>query len=379
MQRLTLVGSDAVEATAWATVSSLTRDAGMHSGVQAVLLGGSLGRGEGTVIADRLASDIELYIVGRDRGLRSHAASLEQDWRSRGHDVSVAWLHPTMLEQSRAKNLSYRPSRTIRLYELASAAVVLAGSRPQSAHIDPTRLPVAEGVRLILNRLAEAGPRIARGSEDVPRWLDKILMAAGDTLLLEARRYTARYRDRLDALTTVGSGMVSSQDLEAIRGAYERKLWGLGETTSLANVAAVAEAVLREVLQRSPHGPVHTEWAGFPAAFAQWAARDETYLRYLPPIGPAAVYEAIVGVVRVRGAGLALSPRVMWNCVRGRPLSLLLQGCAAPVGLGLLTGRTADVFAGAAAMAAAGVPMSVIGDRDVEVADTLHRYWTVTA
>jgi hypothetical protein len=217
-------------------------------------------------------------------------------------------------------------------------------------------------------------------SEDLPRWLDKILIAAGDTLLLLSGRYTARYRDRLDALATVELGPATPSDLATIRAAYERKLWGGGAGASASDAARIVEAVLRRGLHESLGDSFGTDWSGFPAAFVRRAGHDEAYLRYLPTFGPAAVYESAIVALRARRAGLPLGPAAFWNCVRGRPLSLLTQACAAPIGLALLDNRVGDMRAGAAALVEGGIPISTADlQRPSKVGDTLRRYWSVTA
>ena len=323
----------AVERAVEQTLAVVLKHASRLADVESVLLGGSLGRGEGTVLDGSLRSDAELYLVGRSSRLRRAASVLEEEVNARGStpEVSIAWVDPRRLEAGWAKNKSRRPSMTIHLFELAQTSRVLVGRRPVMFTIDPARIPLAEGIRLILNRMAEVAPLMASQHPDRGRWLDKILIACGDSLLLAAGEYVASYRDRQNRLATISPPWSVPDEWRAIiHSAYARKLSGQGDEVPVDRVAEVASAVLREAVERSM-GFAVPSWADFPRQFARAAARDENYLRYLPPIGPAALYEGLILIMRVRREGLALRPRALGCALRGRPLSLAMQGAAAPL------------------------------------------------
>jgi len=375
-QNFSVAADPNVEAAIAAKIDTLLEAATHIPGVKAVVLGGSLGRGEATIGPDGLASDIELYLVGSDRRLRDQAQSLEQSQRSAGWDVSIAWVHPRQLTSGRAKNLSWRPSRTIRQYELVTASRVLAGSLPHAMAPAARDIPLAEGVRLILNRLAEASLPIATGSPDADRWLDKTLIAVGDTLLLAAGQYTARYRDRMARLRSLRTPTLTEADKNRVVASYQRKLLGGGSAPSHSDVRRIAAAGLRFGVA-STLGMAIAAWDSFPREFAQRAARHEAYLRYLPPAGSSALYESLIVMLRVRWNGLPLRPVALIEALRGRPMSLLAQGTAAPLAFGILEGRADLVEAAARAMYAAGLPS--VGGEASDVAATLRRYWAASA
>ena len=386
----------AVEAAVGRTLRRLTDAAAGIAGVSAVLLGGSLGRGEGTPgDGGLLASDVEVYLVGTDPALRAAAAGLEEAEAAdgAGPSVSVAWLEEERLRRGWAKNLSRRPSRTIQLYELGAGSRVLSGRLPEILPVDPATLPIAEGIRLILNRFAEAGPMVAAGDPDAGRWLDKILIACGDTLLLARNAYTVRYRDRAARLaTTTEPWSMPDGWRPPILAAYERKLRGqaatapaVGAAPEVVTAATLAADVLRGALGAAAGSDIGA-WEGFPEAYLTVAARDDAFLRYLPPVGPASTYEAMLVLVRARRAGLGIAPRAAWQAARGRPLSLAMQGAAAPMFLGIAghgPGDGASLRSAAVdAMRDAGVPASVLrraGDQPEAVASVLRRYWEAVA
>ena len=339
LRRFTEQGPGSVERDVEELLGQLLRRVADAPGLDAVLLGGSLGHGEGTVRnADGrpgLTSDVELYLVGPERSLRSLATALEREF-SEWH-VSAAWLHPGMLRRGRAKNLSWRPSPTIRLYEIEAGSRVLAGRRPVQRAIRPGDLPLADGVRTLLNRLAEAAPEVASGTPDAARWLDKVLIGCGDALLLASGGYTVSYRERATRLGAIQPAWSMPEGWRlAVVAAYERKLDTQdARTTDLALLDAIAVATLRGAIPATA-GVSLDPLMDFPQRFTTSAAHDVAYLRYLPPFGPAATYEGVVLVVRSWRAGLGPTPRGVRQALLGRPLSLALQSTALPLFLGVL-------------------------------------------
>ena len=218
--RYTEGGDPVVERSVADLVAAIVERARPIAGLESLLLGGSLGRGEGTLATGpdgpTLASDVEVYLVGRGSSLRSAASELQGHFASRsGPEVSAAWLHPEMLRKGHAKNLSMRPSATIRLYELGpGGSRTLIGTPPEVFAIDPATLPLGEGVRLVLNRLAEASVVLATESPDAGRWTDKILMACGDTLLLAAGAYTAQISRSSPSAGRIARAMADATRLE---------------------------------------------------------------------------------------------------------------------------------------------------------------------
>jgi len=383
--RYTEAGDAGLERSTSELMDAIVARARDIEGIESVLLGGSLGRGEGTTVhepgGDRLASDVEIYLVGRASSLRSAARGLEADLASRhGAEISAAWLHPDMLRRGRAKNLSWRPSRTIRLYELATGSRTLLGTSPTVRPIDPATLPLGEGVRLILNRLAEAAPELATGSGDAARWTDKILIACGDTLLLATGAYTVRYRDRVARLAAMDAPWPMPEGWRgAVIAAYERKLSGSAaddgdargdDGVVVATLAAAAERVTGQPLE-----PIDS----FPARFVAAGARRPELLRYLPPIGPNATFEGLVLLARSWRAGHRVTARMLGRALAGRPLSLALQATALPLYLGIVRAEPMLVRAAGEALVWAGLPADEVGaaDEPARLADLLRRRWSV--
>ena len=192
------------------------------------------------------------------------------------------------------------------------ASRLLHGSEPPAISIDPASIPLAEGLRLLLNRLAEASAELSTSTEERGRWIDKVLMAVGDCTLLATGGYTASYRLRARRFVEHANPWpLTDSSRQTIRMAYERKLTGaVTVAPSPALVAGLVRQALDAVLLRVV-GIHFDPVEGFVRRYTLAAARQHELLRYLPPVGPAATYEALIVVDRVRRAGLRVTPRAL--------------------------------------------------------------------
>jgi hypothetical protein len=295
-------------------------------------------------------------------------------------DVSAAWLHPNMLAKARGKNLSWRSSRTIRLYDLAEGSRTLLGTAPRIQRIDPATLPLAEGVRLVLNRLAEGTEDIVERSADADRWSDKILIACGDTLLLANGAYTVRYRDRVSRLVDLQTSWAMPPGWRTdVLAAYERKLGGRSDRPP--GLERIADLVVATLSHATPPaaGTTVAPLTTFVPRYVIAGARRPELLRYLPPIGPSATYEALVLVARAARAGRRPTIRALRGALLGRPLSLVLQAASLPLFLGVVRDDRSLLDAAAAGLRWGGVPSAEIaGATDgLSLSRLLRRHWAV--
>ena len=351
-------GNAEVEARIGAIVDQIRVASGRVPGVTAVLLGGSLARGEATWASTSgvLLSDVEVFLVGESSKLRKDAKRLSGTLSDQsGAEVSVAWLQTRRLELGRAKNLSLRASRTIQHFELATGSRLLAGTPPAFAVVEAAALPLAEGIRLILNRCAEGAPFVATGRDNAARWVDKLLIAAGDTMLLARGAYALHYRERARRLGGFVAPWPMPRDwLPVTIAAYDRKLGRNGTTVSPAEAAEIAVGALSGAIAREL-AITNVDWADFPAVFASRAARQPSFLRYLLPVGPSRVYEGMILAARAMHAGRRLGLGVVREALSGRPLSLWMQGAAAPMLLAIVRNDSRLAAAVRSAVIRAGV------------------------
>ncbi len=177
---------------------------------QALLLAGSFGRGEGSIMAIDSGfvyfSDYEICLVHPSLRARRLMDQIAQELRPRiPVEISLFWNSPARIRYNRSRNLSFgKPQPTIGMYELKAASYVFYGAQDLlSTAIDPKTLPLSEGVRLVANRMMELMETWVRRPvpEAMAMPLAKLVLACGDALLLRAGCYHYSYFERKERLT----------------------------------------------------------------------------------------------------------------------------------------------------------------------------------
>jgi predicted nucleotidyltransferase len=176
---------------------------------QAVILYGSTARGEASVLVEgehiTMLSDYELSVVGRSPRLRRLLAALSRQMTQQlGVSTGINWMRPGRLWTNHTKNLAFgRATPSIFMYELKSAGRVIYGQDLLRVcpPIHPTDIPLTSGIALLLNRLAEALAYLPCASEpharlDTLMWINKVVLACADALLLSAGQYHYSYAER---------------------------------------------------------------------------------------------------------------------------------------------------------------------------------------
>ena len=176
---------------------------------QAIIFYGSVARGEASVMVDDdqiiMLSDYELSVVGRSPRLRGVLAELSRQMTERlGVDTGINWMRPSRLRTNHTKNLAFgQAAPSIFMYELKSAGYVLSGEDVLRScpPIDPADIPLTSGIAMVLNRMAEALAYLPCSHKRHPHldalmWINKIVLACADALLLSARRYHYSYQER---------------------------------------------------------------------------------------------------------------------------------------------------------------------------------------
>ncbi len=177
---------------------------------QSIILYGSFGRGEGSVMLDggRLVflSDYELAVVTPSPFCRGILGELSQQMTQRlGVETSISWMRPGRLHTNQPQNLSWgRAEPTIGMYELKHGGMTLHGDHllNQGPPVEPERIPPKDGIRLLNNRMAEAmnrWPGTTLASLDrleSIRRLVKVVLACEESLLLAWGAYHFSYAER---------------------------------------------------------------------------------------------------------------------------------------------------------------------------------------
>lgn len=208
----TMIPSAELEAqleTVLAGIASGIGSLGLPS-LEAVVLGGGYGRGEGGVLhtpqGDRFYNDLDFFVFasGADASglhrIDSALKGISEQWERK---LGIA------VDFGPAKNLEKLGgvAETLMFQEL------LHGWRPVWGNIDlakwipslePAEIPLTEAVRLLLNRgmgLVFAGEYLRSGKDDpdfIVRNMNKAVLGSGDALLIDAGSYRWRCSERAE-------------------------------------------------------------------------------------------------------------------------------------------------------------------------------------
>lgn len=232
---------------------------------KSIILAGSFGRGETTVIEEngklKFLSDCEVILIPYKWIFnRRKLEKFEQDFYKRtGLKVEIWGFTPTLYLFLPFFKQKIKP--TIANYDLKYGSKVIYGKDylEKIPNFKPEDIPFWEGIRLILNRMAEALEHFSLNpSEDMLFWTDKIVLACQDGLLLLLKEYTPSYRERNERFIKVSKhfNLPCIQTLvEFAKGATNRKL-GSNSAISMDRrleywfeVQKVCDEVLRYILK----------------------------------------------------------------------------------------------------------------------------------
>ena len=119
-------------------------------------------------------------------------------YKRTGLKVEIWGFTPTIYLCIPFLNKKMKP--TIANYDLKYGSKVIYGKNylEKIPSFKPEDIPIWEGIRLLLNRMAEALEHfsIDNPSDETVFWCDKIILACQDALLLTIGRYTPSYRER---------------------------------------------------------------------------------------------------------------------------------------------------------------------------------------
>lgn len=176
----------------------------------AIVLRGSFGRGEGSVILEndhtKFLSDYEIDVITGSPLHRRLFADLTRELSNEfGMDAGLRWNRPDCLVKNRLGPLAVgKAIPSISLYEFRYGSRILWGKDfiTNGPPIDPNTIPLQSGIRLMLNRMAESLFYMAPGDDRVDEslnyyyWINKTILACAEALLLSWRQYHYSYAER---------------------------------------------------------------------------------------------------------------------------------------------------------------------------------------
>jgi len=189
-------------------IEELKRDLLSQFHPKSIVISGSFGRGEATVIEEsgklKFLSDCEVILIPYKWIFnRRKLDRFEQDFYKRtGLKVEIWGFTPTLYLSLPFLNRKIRP--TIANFDLKYGSKVIYGKDylKKIPDFKPEDIPLWEGIRLLFNRMAEALEYFSfeNPTEDMLFWTDKIVLACQDSLLLTLGKYHHSYRKRNELL-----------------------------------------------------------------------------------------------------------------------------------------------------------------------------------
>lgn len=183
-------------------LNSLTEDLVERLNPRAVLLTGSLGRGEGSAElrdGDLVPlSDCELVILPLTPAKKRTAEQIITPY-SNHHEIDID-VSGVVKSLQLLTPLVRRMQPTIDNYDLRYGSTLLHGRdyRESIPAFEPAEIPAWEGFRLVFNRMA----KLLSTEVDRAYWLDKLILALRDAVLISASRYSPSYDRRQQMFET---------------------------------------------------------------------------------------------------------------------------------------------------------------------------------
>lgn len=169
---------------------------------QSIFLRGSFGRGEGSVVVEKdklcFLSDYELAVVMPRREYRRNRRGLRAAIQELSGQLGV--------ETSVSRYGLGRPSTgnvarpTVDMYEVQNGGIVLYGEDwlNHRRSIDPRSIDIWDGLRLMLNRMAESLDYLTQTAKDwqILHWINKVVLSCAEALLIVHGQYHFSYAER---------------------------------------------------------------------------------------------------------------------------------------------------------------------------------------
>ncbi|MCX5800447.1 MAG: hypothetical protein NTX17_03565 [Candidatus Eisenbacteria bacterium] len=260
-------------------------------GLEAIVLAGGFGRGEGTLHRDDGApglpfNDLDLLLVGTRRGIASGV--LRHLKSSLAQLLGVDFLDIGYMCSSQFREA--RP--TIFLYDLKYGSKILWGSPDvleQVPSFASSDLPLTEATRLFLNRgigllyvllSIERGETGSVSRKNAAVAWSKVVLAAGDAILLERKLYHWSYVERMKRIDEMSGSSVADGDfLQKHKSATLFKLtadFGVLPTQDPARLCVEArflhEKYFRWVEQNRTFANL-TDWTAYPSVLLRVGLR----------------------------------------------------------------------------------------------------------
>lgn len=290
-----------------------------------IILYGSFGRGEGSVLLDngqlKFLSDYEINVVTSSPFYRQRFSELSRQMTKRlGVDTGITWMRTGRLYTNQSQNLSFGKAKrpTIDIYELKQGGKTIYGRHllDVGPPIDPQQIPLGSGIRLLRNRMAEAinrwpGPTLESLEHlESARRMNKVILACAESLLLAWGAYHFSYAERGRRFAVLATDHIQhiqdSTEVEAWINLVERatafklqpssKIWdNLSETWS--HTLHFADATFRHLLWIN-QGMIFDTYAQFPDKYLQYVQTHRAGTLYRFPFIPSPYHQKLIDALK---------------------------------------------------------------------------------
>jgi len=210
MGKYTALDDPLVDQTIESHMQSIVEIVRLHMEPRAIILRGSFGRGEGSVLSEggeiAFLSDYEIDIVTKTSAYRKLLKSLSRQLTSDLKvDTSLRWQRPDFMTRMRIGPVTVgKAEPTISLYELQYGGRTLSGEDffDGVKKIEPGEIILESGLLLLLNRMAESMMHLpthdAHSQANIYSyyWVNKTILACIESLLLVWGQYHYSYEER---------------------------------------------------------------------------------------------------------------------------------------------------------------------------------------
>ena len=251
-------------------------------GVEALVLVGGFGRGEGGVVREggryRPENDYDIELIGRSRVDPARLHALERDL---ARSLGIRWVHIENHTRCGLGCLTY----TQYVFDLKYGGHVFYGPEgllDEIPEMPPCRMPLAEGEKLLFTRLwcflgpladeFRTRPPDATEAAFMAGQMSKALLAVGEARLMCNGAYTVKYAERLSRLETICAGPTNLLDL--IRWATRYKL--RPDRAEIPEPVALYHRVRRHYLQamfdfvQTARGRSFSDWQDYAESIHGW-------------------------------------------------------------------------------------------------------------
>jgi hypothetical protein len=241
MDKMKFVENPEVNKKVVKIVEALKEEIISHFNPKSIILSGSFGKGEATVIENsgclRFLSDCEVIIISNKTIFNQDKIKLFSKKNYEKTSLKVVMGGVVMGVYLQLPFLSRKLKPTMENYDLKYGSKVIYGKDylEKIPYFKPEDIPLWEGIRLLFNRMAESLEHFSleKPTEEMVFWTDKIVLACQDALLLCLGEYHYSYRKRNEMLQNLFQEHFSELEdknlsfLEMTIEATERKLNGM--------------------------------------------------------------------------------------------------------------------------------------------------------